>query len=142
MQALIEAEQLKHYLESSKPKRVKRLEWNEAEGRLEEVDQEVFEQAEENNGLIQGDGILLTMDNKKVDLNLLQERNIESNKNLPEDLNKKEDDNSNLNYNFQNARAKLLAIMKSKVAMFVPGAGVKQFHFSHIFADEDKQSEV
>jgi len=38
MQALIEAEQLKHYLESSKPKRVKRLEWNEAEGRLEEVD--------------------------------------------------------------------------------------------------------
>jgi len=40
------------------------------------------------------------MDNKKVDLNLLQERNIESNKNLPEDLNKKEDDNLNLNYNF------------------------------------------
>jgi len=76
---------------------VKRFEWNEAEGRLEEVVEEVFEQGEENNGVIQGDGVLLTVD-KRVDLNLLKERVVESKENLPqEEINKEDQNNSNLN---------------------------------------------
>lgn len=76
---------------------MKRFEWNEAEGRLEEVVEEVFEQGEENNGVIQGDGVLLTVD-KRVDLNLLKERVVESKENLPqEEINKEDQNNSNLN---------------------------------------------
>jgi len=59
--------------------------------------------------------------------------------NLEADQNK---NNLSENFQFYNSSAKLLAIMKSRVAMYVPGAGVKQFHFSSIYGPEDQQENI
>lgn len=78
----------------------------------------------------------------KVDLNELQERNVEKSENVDEDLEQMNKENCQNNYNFYNASAKLLNIQNSRVNMFVPGAGVKNFYFSQIFGGADLQDDV
>lgn len=117
MQALIEAEQLNMLYESSKGRKVRTMVWNEEEGKLEDVEFEVFNEQENNEGTFVGDKN--TVADKKIDINQLKERTVQKMENDENIANNENAQNTNLseNFNFYNASAKLLAIMKSRVAM-------------------------
>lgn len=144
MQALIEAEQLNILYESSKGRKIKTSVWNEETGKLEDAEYEVFNETENNEGGFKGD--INTNADKKIDISLLKERTVQKMENDENIANNSEADKNknNLSENFQfyNSSAKLLAIMKSRVAMYVPGAGVKQFNFSSIYGPEDQQENI
>jgi hypothetical protein len=77
MQALIEAEQLNMLYESSKGRKVRTMVWNEEEGKLEDVEFEVFNEQENNEGTFVGDKNAVA--DKKIDINQLKERTVQKN---------------------------------------------------------------
>lgn len=132
MQTLIEAEQLNILYQSSKPKIKKKLVWNDETNQLDEVFVEVYENNGAENTDVNAENHL-QMD-KPVDLKMLNERTVEKSdkENVDASIEGANSNPQSQNYQFYNNSAKILSVLKSKVSMFIPGAGVKHYHFSNI----------
>lgn len=97
MQALIEAEQLNMLYESSKGRKVRTMVWNEEEGKLEDVEFEVFNEQENNDGMLVGDNKGVA--DKKIDIAQLKERTVQKMEN-DENIANNTDVQPNLSDNF------------------------------------------
>jgi len=113
------------------------------------LDEEVFEDNLDAVEVQHADNQIV-IDNNKVDMGALKERTVNKNVDLEKDkdnettdINKENDLEQHLTETFdQFEKAKILSIFQSKVAMFVPGAGIKQFLFSNIFLNNVEQTSV
>jgi len=142
MEALIEAEQLNLLYESTRVKKRKKMVWNDETEKYDIVEEEVIDDANKEDDFIkevEGGEVFVKMNNNLVNIDDIKKKNVD--KLVNDEVNNNDIYNNYKQYQMFNG-AKIISLLNSKVSMFVPGQGIKDFHFGHIFNQDSTQNDI